>query len=101
MKISSPKEHQRADIPCSLFAAHSIKQLLYRVPWYEPIGLVGVTLLLALSAVASGFVPAAALPASSHASSAGRVVSVQKPQLLDMFIARRLPVWCRIEGEQQ
>jgi macrolide transport system ATP-binding/permease protein len=45
-------------IPCSLLAGYGMKSLLYRIPWYDPFGLIAALLLLAVCAVAAGVIPA-------------------------------------------
>jgi predicted permease len=45
-------------IPCALAAGHFMNSQLYGVSSYDPVALVGATAVLALCAVAAGFIPA-------------------------------------------
>jgi ABC-type antimicrobial peptide transport system permease subunit len=45
-------------IPAALGAGYLMKSLLYGVASYDPLALVGAPLILALCAVAAGFIPA-------------------------------------------
>ena len=45
-------------IPCALLAGHLMASQLYGVSQYDPLALIGATMVLALCAIAAGFIPA-------------------------------------------